>query len=219
VTGESQGIGAAMARSFAGRGVNNASSIEIGSFASRSADAIAYEVQVNLGATVELTRQALPRMLEREHGHLVFMSSLQASAPTPGFAVYGATKAAVSHFVAILRLELVGTAIGTTLVAPGPVDTPMANRIEASPLTTALLRRYDRVRLLIKDDPAALADKVASAVECGARHVRTPRRALMLNLLSETPRRMTELLLTGVPFDVDGTNTPSSTAPGPPDDR
>jgi short-subunit dehydrogenase len=187
--------------------VNNAGMTEIAPFATRSATAVAQELQVNLAATIELTRQALPGMLERQRGHLVFMSSLQASAPTPGFAVYGAAKAAVSHFAAILRLELAATPIDITVVAPGPVDTPMWERIEASPLTTALLRRYARAGLLTKDDPARLADKVVAAVARGTRHVRTPRRALLLNVLPEAPRRMTELLLTGVAFDTGATST------------
>jgi short-subunit dehydrogenase len=130
--------------------VNNAGVGVIGPFEARTADEIANEVQVNLVAVLELTRQVLPGMLERDHGHVVFVSSLQASAPTPGFAVYGATKAALSHFAAILRLELVGTSVGTTLVAPGPVDTPMWDRVEASPFTTALLRRYSQAGLLTK---------------------------------------------------------------------
>jgi short-subunit dehydrogenase len=130
--------------------VNNAGVGVIGPFEARTADEIANEVQVNLVAVLELTRQVLPGMLERDHGHVVFVSSLQASAPTPGFAVYGATKAALSHFAAILRLELVGTSVGTTLVAPGPVDPPMWDRVEASPFTTALLRRYSQAGLLTK---------------------------------------------------------------------
>ena len=181
--------------------VNNAGTAEIGPFAQQSTEAIARQVQVNLNAVLALTRLALPGMLEREHGHLVFMSSLQAAAPTPAFATYGATKAAISHFAAILRLELARTPIGITVVAPGPVDTPMWDSIEASPYTAALLRRYARAGLLTKDDPAVLAGKVVSAIERDARHVRTPRRAVMLNLLSEAPRRMTELLLTRVPFE------------------
>jgi short-subunit dehydrogenase len=180
--------------------VNNAGMGVIGPFATRTPAEITTEIQVNLVAALELTRQALLSMLERDHGHLVFLSSLQAAAPTPAFAVYGATKAALSHFVAILRLELASTSIGTTLVAPGPVDTPMWDRVAASPFTTALLRRYARAGLLTKDDPDVLADKIASAVERDVRHVRTPRRAVLLNLLSEAPRRMTELLLTRVSF-------------------
>ena len=180
--------------------VNNAGTAEISPFALQTTAAIERQVQVNLTAVLALTRQALPGMLEREHGHLVFMSSLQAAAPTPAFATYGATKAAISHFAAILRLELARTPIGVTVVAPGPVDTPLWDSVEASPYTAALLRRYARAGLLTKDDPAVLADKVVRAVERDARHVRTPRRALMLNVLSESPRRMTELLLTRVPF-------------------
>jgi short-subunit dehydrogenase len=128
-------------------------------------------------------------------------SGTGADYSVPGFAVYGATKAAISHFAAILRLELARTSIGSTLVAPGPVDTPMWDRIEASPFTTGLLHRYAQAQLLTKGEPSVLADKVVWAVEHDVRHVRTPRRAVVLNLLSEAPRRMTELLLTGVAFD------------------
>ena len=115
---------------------------EIGPFAQQTTGAIERQVQVNLNAVLALTRQALPGMLkEREHGHLVFMSSLQAAAPTPAFATYGATKAAISHFASILRLELAQTPIGITVVAPGPVDTPLWDSVEASPYTATLLRR------------------------------------------------------------------------------
>jgi len=181
--------------------VNNAGTAEIAPFAQQTRDTIDRQLQVNLSSVMVLSRHALQGMLDRERGHLVFMSSLQAAAPTPAFAVYGATKAAIAHFAAILRLELAGTPIGLTVVAPGPVDTPMWDSVEESPYTTALLRRYARAGLLTKDDPALLADKVVSAVERNARHVRTPRRAVVLNMLSEAPRRMTELLLTRVRFD------------------
>lgn len=177
--------------------VNNASSCEIGPLASRDAATIGDEVQVDLTSVMQLTCQVLPGMIERDRGHLVFMSSLQAAAPIPGFAVYGASKAAISHFAAILRLELADTAIGTTVIAPGPVDTPMWDRVEASEYTSGVLRRFAQAQLLTKDDPADVAASVADAVERDRRHVRTPRRAFALNVLSEAPRRMTELLLAG----------------------
>jgi len=66
--------------------VNNAGVGVIGPFVARTAVEIQNEVQVNLVAAMELTRQALPGMVERDHGHLVFLSSLQAAAPTPAFA-------------------------------------------------------------------------------------------------------------------------------------
>ncbi len=177
--------------------VNNASTCEIGPFAMRDPATISEEVQVDLTAVMQLTCQALPGMIERDRGHLVFMSSLQAAASIPGFAVYAAAKAAISHFAAILRIELAGTAIGTTVVAPGPVDTSLWGRVEASDYTSGVLRRFAKVRLLTKDDPATIAESIVEAVLRNRRHVRTPRRAVALDLLSEAPRRITELLLTG----------------------
>ena len=109
------------------------------------------------------------------------------------------------HFAAILRIELAGTAIGTTVVAPGPVDTSLWDRVEASDYTSGVLRRFAQARLLTKDDPATIAELVGEAVQRNRRHVRTPRRAVALNLLSEAPRRMTEVLLKGAePEPTDG---------------
>jgi short-subunit dehydrogenase len=190
--------------------VNNAASAEIGPFAARQADAVARELQIDLVAVLELTRQALQGMLARDRGHIVFMSSLQAAVPSPGFAPYGAAKAAISHFAAILRLELASTSVGTTVVEPGPVDTAMWERIEASPYLAGVLRRLEQTHVMTKDDPAVLAEAVADAIVHNRRHVRTPRRALALSLLSEAPRRMTELLLAGVELDSGATSETSA---------
>jgi NADP-dependent 3-hydroxy acid dehydrogenase YdfG len=51
-------------------------------------------------------------------GDLVFMSSRRAAAPTPAFADHGATKAAISHVAAIIRLEMAGTPVGITVASP-----------------------------------------------------------------------------------------------------
>ncbi|MEZ4609863.1 MAG: SDR family NAD(P)-dependent oxidoreductase [Caldilineaceae bacterium] len=51
-----------------------------------------------------LTRRLLPRMAAQ--GRIVFVSSLAAVMPTPDYAVYSATKAALDSFAANLRLEL-----------------------------------------------------------------------------------------------------------------
>ena len=79
-----------------------------------------------------LTRQVLPGMLQRRRGHVVFLSSLAGTSGFAGMAVYSGTKAGLNNFVASIRMELKDTPITTTVVAPGPVDTEMWDRVEAA---------------------------------------------------------------------------------------
>jgi NADP-dependent 3-hydroxy acid dehydrogenase YdfG len=65
-------------------------------------------------------REAVRAMTGRG-GHIVNVSSLAGREPTPGDAVYGATKHAVNAFSASLRQELSGTGIRVLVVEPGPV--------------------------------------------------------------------------------------------------
>lgn len=154
-------------------------------------------VRVNLEATIVLTRQVLPGMLERGRGHVVVLSSLAGTAGFPGFSVYGATKAGLTNFAASLRLELAGTPVHTTLVAPGPVATDMWDQVEGSDDMAPLLRRFRRLHLLPSIDPDALAAKVVAGVEADRRHVCPGRRLAAMHLLHGAPARMTELLLKG----------------------
>ncbi len=161
-------------------------------------------VRVNLEATIMLTRQVLPGMLARGRGHLVVMSSLAGTAGLPGFAVYGATKAGLTNFTAALRVELAGTPVGTTLVAPGPVATEMWDQVERSSDMAPALRRLRRFHLLPSCDPDELARQVVAAVEANRRHVRPGRRLAAMHWLRETPSRSIELLLKGSGAGVSG---------------
>jgi 3-hydroxy acid dehydrogenase / malonic semialdehyde reductase len=78
-------------------------------------------VAVNLIAPLHLARLALPGMIGRKRGHLVFIGSSAGRTPHPDLAVYGATKAAISHFCDSLRGDLLGTGVRVTEIAPGRV--------------------------------------------------------------------------------------------------
>ena len=136
--------------------------------------------RVNLEAPMVLTRYVLPGMLERGRGHIVYLSSIAGSSGFPSMATYCATKAGVNGFVAALRMELKGSPIRTTLVAPGPVDTRMWDAIEnsSSASTKRVIDRLNLLRLTPKADPDRLARRVVRATQ-----------------------RMTEGLLVGVRLD------------------
>lgn len=181
--------------------VNNAGLVEVGPLAEASAESLARQLAVDLAAPAELIRQALPGMLARGRGHLVTVSSLQSTTPTPGCTAYGASKAALSQLQAILRLELAGTPVRTTLVSPGPVATDLWDDLEGSSYLQPFFRRLRRLGVVATVDPVDLARSVVDAVERDRRHVRAPRRAAGLLWFNEAPRRLVELALRGVRFD------------------
>ena len=138
-------------------------------------------------------------MLRRGGGHIVNISSGAGCAVVPGLVAYSASKAALSDFTAGLRAELRGLPIGTTLVELGPVPTDMLAEAEDYEPTAKSYRRFYRMRLMVDVPREKVADKVVEAVQRGRRHVRIPKRNALFPLLSEAPRRIIELLLTGVP--------------------
>src|SRR3954468_10071175 len=64
--------------------VNNAGIDITKSFADYTEDDVAQIVQVNLTTPMDLSRQAIPRMLHRGRGHIVNISSLAACGVYPG---------------------------------------------------------------------------------------------------------------------------------------
>ena len=76
-------------------------------------------IQVNLTATLLLTRYVLPHMLKAGRGHIVNMASI-AGKMGPAFgAAYGASKAGMIAFTQALRSELHGTGVSVSAICPG----------------------------------------------------------------------------------------------------
>jgi NADP-dependent 3-hydroxy acid dehydrogenase YdfG len=72
---------------------------------------------------VALTIRATMEDLKAGRGHMVITGSIAGTRALPG-SLYAATKAAVHSIAEGLRLELHGSGVRTTLIAPGMVDTP-----------------------------------------------------------------------------------------------
>jgi len=79
-----------------------------------------------LGATATLTA-LLDRMIERDRGHLVGVSSLAGMRALPGMAAYTASKAFLSRFLEGLRIDLSNTSVHITDVRPGFVESEMTD--------------------------------------------------------------------------------------------
>jgi NADP-dependent 3-hydroxy acid dehydrogenase YdfG len=74
------------------------------------------------GAALSI-RAALGPFREQGHGHMVLMGSVAGRRAIPG-SLYSATKWAVTAMGESLRAEVADTAIKTTVIEPGMVDTP-----------------------------------------------------------------------------------------------
>ncbi|HEX8257648.1 MAG TPA: SDR family NAD(P)-dependent oxidoreductase [Allosphingosinicella sp.] len=79
-------------------------------------------IDTNIVALVALTRKLLPGLIARR-GAIVNLSSVAATYPYRGGAVYGGSKAFVSQFTLNLRSDLHGTGVRVTAIEPGLVKT------------------------------------------------------------------------------------------------
>jgi NADP-dependent 3-hydroxy acid dehydrogenase YdfG len=82
-------------------------------------------MEVNATAACVTVAAALPKMIERDSGHVVMMSSLAAFRGMPGNGAYCASKAAVATFMESVRVDLVRTRVRATTIYPGFVKTEL----------------------------------------------------------------------------------------------
>ncbi len=79
-------------------------------------------VDTNVTGLLAMTRACLPQIIERR-GHIVNLGSVAGRWTYPGGGVYCATKSAVHAITEGLRLDLQGTGVRVTNIAPGLVET------------------------------------------------------------------------------------------------
>lgn len=79
-------------------------------------------IDTNITGLVALTRAMLPGLIERK-GAVINLSSVAATYPYRGGAVYAGSKAFVHQFSLGLRCDLAGTGVRVTSIEPGMVET------------------------------------------------------------------------------------------------
>lgn len=136
--------------------VNNAGASQMGRFHTLDVNRSELLVELNCIAAVRLTHAALPGMLERQRGAVLFTSSTASFQPMPALAVYGATKAFLSSFGQALHEELSGTGVTSTVLCPGFTDTdfvgdgiPDAILMDVEPVARAAIDAAEKGRARI----------------------------------------------------------------------
>jgi short-subunit dehydrogenase len=103
--------------------VNNAGFGLYTPVASTPPDALEAMVQVNVLGVLQLTRAALPGMLERNAGAIINVASGLAFDPTADHAVYSGTKAFVVNFTRAVHEEVKASGVRMQALIPGLIKT------------------------------------------------------------------------------------------------
>jgi NAD(P)-dependent dehydrogenase (short-subunit alcohol dehydrogenase family) len=125
-------------------------------------------VNVNLWGVIHGVTTFLP-ILERnqEGGHIVNTASMAGLAPVPRLGAYCVTKYGVVALTETLALELeqAGSAVGVTVLCPGPVRTNIkaSSRNRPPGLAAVGLQDFD-----LEQDPARQGDRWLDPADVGA---------------------------------------------------
>ena len=105
-------------------------------------------LDVNGTAACVTIAAALPKMVERNAGHVVAVSSLAAFRGFPGNGAYCASKAALHVFMESVRVDLRGTRVRATTIYPGFVKTEMTAKARFP--MPFLMELDDAVRVMVR---------------------------------------------------------------------
>lgn len=110
--------------------VNNAGVFGLAPAHETPTEVLDRHLSLNLRAPTLLTREFLGAMRERGRGHLLHLGSVAGRRALPGNAAYSASKFGLRGLHEVLRVELRGSGVCSTLLEPGAVDTAAWDDLE-----------------------------------------------------------------------------------------
>src|SRR5262249_13432986 len=84
---------------------------------------VEHVMAVDFHSPMRMSLALLPRMLERQRGQIMFVSSMGGRIPIANESAYNAAKYAMCGFAEAMLLDLAGTAVEVKLILPGPIAT------------------------------------------------------------------------------------------------
>lgn len=121
-------------------------------------------IDLNFRGTVYVNRILVPKMLERNSGHIVNVSSVAGYIGLFGYTAYCGSKAAVIAFSEALREELIHTGIRVSVLCPPNTRTPGLDRENRSK-PKEVLANEEKVKVL---EPSEVARYTLNKIEKGA---------------------------------------------------
>jgi short-subunit dehydrogenase len=162
--------------------VNNAGIMQIGRFVDEDDLTARRMVDINIHGVILGTKLALERMVPRDRGHIVNISSQAGKYGSPGGATYSATKHAVVGLTEAVRgeLHLMDAHIDVSYVMPFVVNTELGLGL-------------GEARGMKSLQPAEVADAIVEALQTGTVDVWVPKSAKRTNALGVLlPRTLAE---------------------------
>jgi 3-oxoacyl-[acyl-carrier protein] reductase len=118
-------------------------------------------INVNLTATFRLARAAARGMMRRRFGRIIGITSVVGTTGNPGQGNYAAAKAGMGGLIKSLAQEYATRGVTANCVAPGFIQTPMTDKLNAKQ-REAILARVPAGRLGAPADIAAAVVYLAS---------------------------------------------------------
>jgi NAD(P)-dependent dehydrogenase (short-subunit alcohol dehydrogenase family) len=118
-------------------------------------------IDVNLNGSFYVTRAALPGMIAKGAGSVIFVGSVSGIAGRAGDSAYSASKAGVAMLARTLAAELGSQGIRINCVCPGSVATPLTAGLrtpEGAHAIAALMENHPSPRRDFFMDPAQMAE-------------------------------------------------------------
>ena len=162
--------------------VNNAGIMQIGRFIDEDDLTARRMVDINIHGVILGMKLALARMIPRNRGHIVNISSQAGKFGAPGGATYSATKHAVVGLTEAVRgeLRLMGVHVALSYVMPFVVNTELGSGL-------------GQARGLQNLEPSEVADAIVDALRNGTVEVWVPKSGKRTNVISTLlPRRLAE---------------------------
>ena len=141
--------------------VNNAATVQEGILATLPEVEIGRMIQLNLDATIRLTRACVKDMLFESAGRVINISSIIGTRGYNGLTVYSATKAGLDGFTRALAREVGRRQVTVNSIGPGYMKTDMSAGLSGERLNQ-IMRRTPLGRLATPDDISPLVSFLAS---------------------------------------------------------
>jgi NAD(P)-dependent dehydrogenase (short-subunit alcohol dehydrogenase family) len=119
-------------------------------------------IAVNLTGSFLVAKALLPDMVDAGFGRIVLIGSINSRKALKRRNAYAASKAGVANLAQLIAVEFADHGITSNCILPGPIDTPLVQRMHDQEIRDAYLARLPIQRYGAPEEIAAAAAFLAS---------------------------------------------------------